>query len=109
MATGHIRRIAPINQDRTRSGVSRFMNACKYTFIHQTCQAVFSVSAVDAQVKVGRNEPCPCGRGKNSKDAAESQEPRGEPQPALHERGRLQFKAAPPEAMPHSRPTHALF
>jgi hypothetical protein len=41
MATGHIRRIAPINQDRTRSGVSRFMDACKHTFIHLTCQAVF--------------------------------------------------------------------
>ena len=28
MATGHIRRIAPVNQDRTRSGVSRLMHAC---------------------------------------------------------------------------------
>jgi len=35
MATGHIRRTAPINQDPTRSGVSPLMDACKDTFIHR--------------------------------------------------------------------------
>ncbi len=42
MATGHIRRIAPINQDRTSSGVSRLMYACHNTFIHRACQELFS-------------------------------------------------------------------
>lgn len=41
MATGHIRRIAPINQDRTRSGVSRVMYPCKYTLAHRTGQTLF--------------------------------------------------------------------
>jgi hypothetical protein len=44
MATGHTRRIAPINQDLTRSGVSRFMHACKYTCIHEICQGLFCFS-----------------------------------------------------------------
>jgi len=92
MATGHICRIAPINQDRTRSGLSPFMNACKYTFIHRDLSRTFLLPArvvaepgvsrsqsvrrllclrgrgrlvsnpVAAQVKVGRNKPYPCGQ-----------------------------------------------
>ena len=41
MATGHIRRIAPVNQDRTRSGVSRLMHACYNTFVQKACQTLF--------------------------------------------------------------------
>jgi len=41
MATGHIRRMAAANHERTFSGVSRLMYACTYTFIHSLRQAFF--------------------------------------------------------------------
>ena len=41
MATGHIRRMAAANHERTFSGVSRLMYACMYTFIHSHRQAFF--------------------------------------------------------------------
>jgi hypothetical protein len=41
MATGHIRRMAAVNHERTFAVVSRLMYACIYTFIHSHRQAVF--------------------------------------------------------------------
>jgi hypothetical protein len=47
MATGHICRIAPINQDRTSSGVSRLMYTCQNTFIHSGLSSTFDASRRD--------------------------------------------------------------
>jgi hypothetical protein len=46
MATGHIRRMAAVNHERTFSGVSRLMYACTYTFIHSHRQAFFAFARI---------------------------------------------------------------